>query len=40
MLRELGELTLQHVRSLLDSQLRQRSSGRPWWEAMRDEENA
>lgn len=39
-LRELGELTLQHVRSLLDSRLRQQSSGRPWWDAMRDEESA
>lgn len=39
-LRELGELTLQHVRSLLDSRLREQSSSRPWWEAMRDEESA
>ena len=39
-LRELGALTLQHVRSLLDSRLRQQSSGRPWWDAMRDEESA
>ena len=39
-LREIGALTLQHVRALLDSRLQQRSSGRPWWEAMRDEEGA
>ena len=39
-LRELGALTLQHVRSLLDSRLRQQSSDRPWWEAMRDDESA
>ena len=39
-LREIGALTLQHVRSLLDSRLRQQSSSRPWWEAMREEEGA
>lgn len=39
-LREIGALTLQHVRSLLDSRLREQSSSRPWWEAMRDEESA
>lgn len=39
-LREIGALTLQHVRSLLDARLRQRLSSRPWWEAMRDEEGA
>lgn len=39
-LREIGALTLQDVRSLLDSRLRQQTSGRPWWEAMRDEESA
>ena len=39
-LRELGGLTLQHVRSLLDARLRQQSSSRPWWDAMREEEGA
>lgn len=38
--REIGALTLQDVRSLLDSRLRQQTSDRPWWEAMRDEESA
>lgn len=36
-LRELGALTLQDVRSLLDARLAQRFAGRPWWEAMREE---
>lgn len=36
-LREIGALTLQRVRTLLDSQLEKQSAGRPWWEAMRDE---
>lgn len=39
-LREIGALTLQHVRSLLDARLNQQSSSRPWWDAMRDEGNA
>lgn len=39
-LRELGALPLQHVRSLLDARLGRQSSSRPWWEAMRDEEQA
>lgn len=39
-LREIGALTLQHVRALLDARLRQRSSSRPWWDAMRDEGKA
>lgn len=39
-LREIGALTLQDVRSLLDSRLREQSSSRPWWEAMRDDESA
>lgn len=38
--REIGALTLQDVRALLDSRLRQQSSGRPWWETMRDEGSA
>ncbi|MEX0908855.1 MAG: hypothetical protein WDZ58_03740 [Gemmatimonadaceae bacterium] len=36
-LREIGALTLQDVRRLLDTRLEQRSAGRPWWEAMREE---
>lgn len=36
-LHEIGALTLQDVRRLLDARLEQRSVGRPWWEAMRDE---
>lgn len=39
-LRELGALPLQHVRSLLDARLGRQSSSRSWWEAMRDEEQA
>lgn len=35
--REIGALTLQEVRRLLDARLDQRSEGRPWWEAMREE---
>ncbi|MGK2934870.1 MAG: hypothetical protein ACSLFE_06450 [Gemmatimonadaceae bacterium] len=35
-LREIGALTLQDVRRLLDPRLEQRSAGRPWWEAMRE----
>jgi hypothetical protein len=38
--REIGALSLQDVRSLLDSRLKQQSSTRPWWEAMRDEGKA
>lgn len=36
-LRKIGALTLQEVRALLDDRLRQQGSGRPWWQAMRDE---
>lgn len=39
-LREIGALTLQEARALLDSRLEQPSAGRPWWEAMRDEGGA
>ncbi len=39
-LREIGALTLQQVRSLLDSLVKTESSGRPWWEAMRKENDA
>ena len=39
-LREIGALTLQQVRALLDDRLAQRASGRPWWEAMQDEGDA
>lgn len=39
-LREIGALTLQQTRALLDSELEQQSAGRPWWEAMRDESGA
>lgn len=35
--REIGALTLQHVRRLLDDRLEQRSGDRPWWDAMREE---
>lgn len=38
--REIGALTLQEVRSLLNSRLEQQSSGRPWWEVMRNEGDA
>jgi hypothetical protein len=36
-LREIGALTLQDVRRLLDTRLEQRSAERPWWEAMRED---
>lgn len=36
-LREIGALTLQEARALLDSRLGRPPSERPWWEAMRDE---
>lgn len=36
-LREIGALSLQDVRRLLDARLEQRSAGRPGWEAMREE---
>lgn len=35
--RRIGALTLQEARSLLDSRLAQMTTGRPWWEAMRDD---
>ena len=38
--RRIGALTLQEVRALLDSRLATQSSGRPWWEAMRDAPDA
>ncbi len=37
-LREIGGLSLQHVRSLLDSLMSRPSPARPWWEAMRSED--
>ena len=36
----IGALTLQEARALLDSRLKRPVSGRPWWEAMRDEPDA
>lgn len=36
-LRQIGALTLQDARRLLDARLEQRAVGRPWWEAMREE---
>lgn len=38
--REIGALTLQQARGLLDAGLERQSAGRPWWEAMRDEGGA
>lgn len=39
-LREIGGLSLQHVRSLLDSLVQRQPAARPWWDAMRDEGNS
>lgn len=38
--RAIGALTLQEVRALLDARLKSQDSGRPWWDAMRDEGTA
>lgn len=39
-LREVGGLSLQRVRSLLDSLVKRQSSGRPWWDVMKEEGDA
>lgn len=39
-LREIGALTLQQVRALLDARLSRDRGGRPWWEAMHEEGDA
>lgn len=36
-LREIGGLSLQRVRALLDSLVHSQSAGRPWWDVMREE---
>jgi hypothetical protein len=38
--RTIGALTLQEARALLDTRLKAQTAGRPWWDAMRDEETA